>query len=196
MISSNASAYLITSGYSSSQAISFSGSNNSYFQAGGFTTFSISNQPFSLSLWVKPQSMFGILVYISDTSNSTGWCMPFMGLTTNASVVAQIYNGTVSSLLGRSLSLNQWSHVVQTWSTNNGLRLYVNKKKSSLSSATSFTASNASSTYIMLAGTPSNFGLCPQGLLNLSIPFRGDIDDFRVYNRELSSDDVCTIYKS
>ncbi|CAF3694172.1 unnamed protein product [Rotaria sp. Silwood1] len=195
-ISATASAYSIISGHSSSQAISFSGSNNSYFQASDFTALGISNHPFSISLWIYPQSISGTLVHVSSASNGTGWCVPFLGLTANATVVAQMYNGTILSLLGSNISMNAWYHVVQTWSPTNGLKLYVNTAMKSLSTATSFMANDTSSMYVTLASSLSSSEECQQGILNSTIPFTGAIDDFRVYSRELTSADVCTIYNT
>ncbi|CAF2620043.1 unnamed protein product [Rotaria sp. Silwood2] len=137
-----------------------------------------------------PQSLSGTLVHVSNASDGTGWCTPFMGLTANLSLVAQVFNGTIQSLLGPSISLNTWYHVVQTWSPTNGLRLYVNRQMRNLPLATTFTASNESITYVTLGnGLPSS-EICPQGILNSTIPFTGAIDDFRVYSRELTSVDI------
>lgn len=195
-ISTIASAYTIISGRSSSQAISFLDSQNSYFRAYGFTALGISNHAFSISFWINPQSLQGILVHLSATSNGTGWCLPLLGLTDNGTVVAQILGSSVSSLVGYNISLNTWSNIVQTWSIYNGLQLYVNSERTSLSSAASFNVGGVPSMYITLASSLSGSGICQQGILNTSKAFTGTIDDFRVYNRELTSTDVCKIYNS
>ncbi|CAM4771030.1 unnamed protein product [Rotaria magnacalcarata] len=192
-----ASAYTIISGRWSSPAISFTGSNTSYFQAVGFTSLSISNHEFSISFWVYPQSLSGTLVHVSSSLNGTGWCMPFIGLTGNGSLVAQIYNGVTLSLLGPNVSLSTWYHIVQTWSPTSGLQLYVNSWMTyALTSATSFVASGSSPMYVTLANSLFDSGNCHGGMLNSTMPFIGAIDDFRVYSRELTSNDVCTIYNT
>ncbi|CAF4501030.1 unnamed protein product, partial [Rotaria socialis] len=181
----------------SSPAISFTGSNTSYFQAIGFTALRISNHEFSISFWVYPESLSGTLVHVSSSLNGTGWCMPFIGLTGNGSLVAQIYNGVTLSLLGPNVSLSTWYQVVQTWSPANGLQLYVNSWMTySLSSAASFLASGSPPMYVTLANSLFGSGNCHGGMLNSTMPFIGAIDDFRVYSRELTYDDVCTIYNT
>ncbi|CAF3439874.1 unnamed protein product [Rotaria socialis] len=196
-LSVTASAYTIISGRWSSPAISFTGSNTSYFQAIGFTALRISNHEFSISFWVYPESLSGTLVHVSSSLNGTGWCMPFIGLTGNGSLVAQIYNGVTLSLLGPNVSLSTWYQVVQTWSPANGLQLYVNSWMTySLSSAASFLASGSPPMYVTLANSLFGSGSCHEGMLNSTMPFIGAIDDFRVYSRELTYDDVCTIYNT
>ncbi|CAF3502800.1 unnamed protein product [Rotaria socialis] len=196
-LSVTASAYTIISGRWSSPAISFTGSNTSYFQAIGFTALRISNHEFSISFWMYPESLSGTLVHVSSSLNGTGWCMPFIGLTGNGSLVAQIYNGVTLSLLGPNVSLSTWYQIVQTWSPTNGLKLYVNSWMTySWSSATSFLASGSSPMYVTLANSLFGSGSCHGGMLNSTMPFIGAIDDFRVYGRELTATDVCTIYNS
>ncbi|CAF4119826.1 unnamed protein product [Rotaria socialis] len=147
--------------------------------------------------WVYPESLSGTLVHVSSSLNGTGWCMPFIGLTGNGSLVAQIYNGVTLSLLGPNVSLSTWYQVVQTWSPANGLQLYVNSWMTySLSSAASFLASGSPPMYVTLANSLFGSGNCHGGMLNSTMPFIGAIDDFRVYSRELTYDDVCTIYNT
>jgi hypothetical protein len=77
-----------------SQAITFNGSNSSYFQMSGFTALGISNKAFSISLWIRPVSLLGIVLHVSTNVSGTGWCIPFLSFTINGSIIAQIYNGS------------------------------------------------------------------------------------------------------
>ncbi len=61
------------------QAISFSGSTSSYFQVSDVTSLGITNRPFSISFWIRPQSLSGVLVHVSSNASGIGWCMPFLG---------------------------------------------------------------------------------------------------------------------
>ncbi len=163
------------------QALSFSGSSSSYFQINDLTSLGISNRSFSISLWIQPVSLSGVLVHVSSNASGLGWCLPFIGFATNGSIVAQILNNNgIISVLGSfaSIPTSTWSHLVQTWSSTNGLRLYINNilVASSVSLATTYTTS-AVSNYLTLGNT-----------------LNGGMDDVRVYSRELSADDVCTLY--
>jgi hypothetical protein len=179
------------------QALSFSGSSSSYFQINDLTSLGILNRPFSISLWIQPVSLSGVLVHVSSNPSGIGWCLPYIGFATNGSIVAQIFNSNgVISILGSftPVSTSTWSHIVQTWSSTNGLRLYIDNilVASSVSLATTYNTS-AVSNYLTL-GNILNGGACYQGQIGTPTPYQGAMDDVRVYSQELSADDVCTLY--
>ncbi|CAF1020916.1 unnamed protein product [Rotaria sordida] len=180
------------------EAISFSGSTSSYFQISGVTSLGITNRPFSISLWIRPRSLSGTIVHVSANSSGLGWCYPFLGFATNGSIVAQMYNSNVKSVIGPSISVtSDWTHIVETWSSTNGLRLYVNNilVASTTAMATSYIASSVQN-YVTLANSLSGTGICGAGLLGSMSPYNGDIDEFRIYSRELTAADICTLYIS
>jgi hypothetical protein len=185
----------VSSGHSS-QAIYFNNSL-SFIQINDLTALGIINQSFSISLWIRPYSLEGILVFLSKTALGTQWSIPIIGFATNESLVGQILDTQVISILDLiSLTTSIWSHIVLTWSSTNGLLLYVNNIiVASLSSATSYTASSAQN-YLTLGNSPSGTTTCTPGLIPSMMSFNGDIDEFRVYSRELSVDDVCALYRN
>ena len=183
-----------------SQAITFNGSASSYFQASGFTALGINNRPFSISLWIRPVSLSGVIVHVSAnaTGGDGGWCLPFLSFATNGSLVAQISNnnGTISiSTPASSVGISVWSHVVQTWSPTNGLRLFVNNilVASRLSLATTYVASSTKN-FVTLGNSLNGINTCNSSQVGLLTPFAGDMDDFRVYSRELSTNDICRLF--
>ena len=181
------------------QAIHFTGSSSSYFQAYGFTSLGTIDKPFSISLWIRPTTLQGVLVYVSALGGGGNctWCMPFLAFTSNGSIVAQMWKGSVVSVIGpkSAASTLVWSHIVQTWSLNNGLRLYINNVlvASDNISATSYSASGTVN-YLTLAN------IFPGGVLAIGqatlMPYNGDMDDFHVYSRELSTNDVDQLYNN
>ena len=191
--STSLAASFILSGHSG-KAVTFNDST-AYVQIGGLTALGTSNKSFSISLWVRPYSLLGTIVFVSSTAGGTGWCMSFLGFATNGFIVAQILDTTVQAVYGPAMSTSStWHHIVQTWSTTNGLRLYVdNLLVASKTSAIAYTASSASN-YVLLANRPNN--VCHYGGIGLQRDYHGDIDDFRVYSRELTIDDVCALYKA
>ena len=120
-----------------------------------------------------------------------------MGFASNGSLVAQMFNSIVRSVIGPSVPISStWTHIVETWSPVNGLRLYMNNVlvASTTGMATSYTASTLPN-YITLGSSLNGaFGGCQAGLLGSMTEFDGDIDEFRVYSRELSADDICTLF--
>jgi hypothetical protein len=178
-----------------SQAITFNGSNSSYYQISDFTALGTSNKPISISLWIRPTSLLGIVVDVSSLAGGNGWCMPFLGFSLNGSLIAQIYNGSAPVSIGdptRSVSTSVWSYVVQTWSSTNGLRLYINNVLVASHFCSTYVASNMPN-FVTLANGFNATGTCDTGQITSS-PYKGDIDDFRVYSRELSAADVFTLY--
>ncbi|CAF0927986.1 unnamed protein product [Rotaria sordida] len=186
--STSQSVSFTSSGYSS-KAISFNNST-SYFQISGLTGLGTTNKSFSISLWIRPHSLSGTIVYVSSTAVGAGWCLSFIGFATNGSIVAQIWNGPARTVFGPALSISSvWYHIVETWSSINGLRLYIDSVLiASNPSLVTYTASSASN-YVRLANRPNNS--CAFGEVGLTTAFYGDIDDFRIYSRELAIDDIC-----
>lgn len=196
-VSSSASGYTFVTGRTL-QAISFTGSSSSFFQASGFLALGINNEPFSISLWVKPQLLMGTLVHVSTDTSGTGFCSPFIGFALNGSLIAQVRTNTTYVAVSYSnLPMSTFSHIVQTWSSMNGLRLYLNNILVHSAVATTYSASSAWVNHVTLGG-------CLSGCLNCSTatgnqiaagPFTGAVDDFRLYSRELTTSDVCALYQ-
>ncbi|CAF3498679.1 unnamed protein product [Rotaria sp. Silwood1] len=178
-----------TSSGHSSKAISFNNST-SYLQIGGLTGLGISNKAFSISLWIRPYSLSGTIVFVSSTAAGSGWCFSFIGFATNGSIVAQSWDGTARAIFGPAISTSSvWYHIVETWSSTNGLRLYIDYALvASAASIVTYSASSVSN-YVKLANRPGNG--CAFGAVGTQTAFYGDIDDFRIYSRELTADDIC-----
>jgi len=107
--------------------------------------------------------------------------------------LAQIFNGSGVVAISSSISKSVWSHVVQTWSTTNGLRLYINNVlvASQFNGATVYSASQQVN-YLTLGNSLSGVGPCTAGSVNKTA-YKGDMDDFQIYSRELCASDVCII---
>jgi hypothetical protein len=177
------------------QAITFPGSIFSYYQISDFTALGTSNQPFSISLWLQPASLLGIVVHVSSSVDGNIWCMPFLGFAGNGALQAQIFKEKSVVWVTdptHSVTTLDWSFVVQTWSPTNGLRLYINNVLVASHLYPIYDASS-SPNYITLGNALSGAEHCRTGGVNTS-PYQGDMDDFRVYSRELTADDVYTLY--
>ena len=187
----------IVSGYRN-QAISFVGASSSYFQVSGLTSLGISNHAFSITLWIRPQTLSGTLVHLSSSAVGTGsTCFPMLGFAASGAIVAQVLtsSGTVVTATGPILPVSSsWIPVVQTWNAANGLRLYVNNTLMSSVAASTFLGSETTPNYVTLGGCLSGCGTCSSGLVGAPGFFTGAIDDWRIYSRELSSADVCALY--
>jgi hypothetical protein len=120
-----------------------------------------------------------------------------LGFASNGSIVAQILtsSATVVTAVGSILPVSSsWIPVVQTWSSANGLKLYVSNALVSSVAASTFLVSGTTPNYLMLGNCLSGCSGCSRGSIGTPGPFTGAIDDWRIYNRELTSTDVCTLF--
>ncbi|CAF5001124.1 unnamed protein product [Rotaria sp. Silwood1] len=181
-----------------SDAISFT-TPSSYYTFGGLRLLGIDNQPYSISVWIKPTSVSGgTIVHVSKCDNNCGtnWCLAYMGFSSSGQIVIQSWNylyfGSLISLTGPILSTNVWTHVVNTYSTCNGIRLYLNGTL--YSQSTSFTYMSSSAPNYMYLG---NFPLIPcvaqANNIILMGQYYGLLDEFRLYSREITASEVMTL---
>ncbi|UJR21688.1 hypothetical protein I4U23_024765 [Adineta vaga] len=186
------------------QAVSFT-SSTSYFQAQCFPKLRSYDLSFSISLWINPTSVIptGSLVHMSTNANGAGNCYDLLAFTSTGFLVCQwmLSSGpNVNSTLGPQISSNTWTHIAVVYSNTNGMRLFVNGQ---------FVASSSNSgnlnlydfgalAYITLANVGSSGPPIPASCLVGSIPlasgsFLGVMDEFRLYNRELDTQEICVL---
>jgi hypothetical protein len=178
-------------------------SGTNYYQFQGLTYFSTSGWPYSISLWIYPLSQSGGTIvhanggYGTDGVGTTGWCLPMLGFSSSGVLYAQSTSSTSTLivLMGPTVPLNSWTYVAITYSSTNGLRLYVNSTmQNSTTVAFTFISSGSPNTITLgngLSGASSSN--CPQGSIT-SAQYQGYIDSFSLYSRELNSSDIVTLY--
>jgi hypothetical protein len=176
------------------QAIEFR-INGSYFQMTGLVLLGTSNWPLSLSLWFKTTSLNGggTIAHLSSTTSGRGWCIGFIGLLANGTVQIQIYNGTAITVVvvGPAIATGTWNHVVHTFSTINGMRLYVN---GTLYGSVVATYSASGSPNTLTFGNPLLGTGCDSSFPNQQ--FYGSIDEVRLYSRELTVSEILQLYSN
>ncbi|CAF0992791.1 unnamed protein product [Didymodactylos carnosus] len=193
------------------QGILFS-ATTSYFQTQGFTATAgyAASQPFTIALWVKPTSVVGgTLVHISTaaagtTSGTYNACFDLLGLTSGGYLIAQIftttsccYSSSTTAITGPLLSVNVWTHIVVSYSSSNGLKLYINSTLNSFSSSSlaSFPTSVYTTQPYVTIGNASPSGTAPSCITSTSSPgvFLGIIDELYIYSRELTTTEICAL---
>ncbi|CAF4480378.1 unnamed protein product [Rotaria socialis] len=166
--------------------------NPSYVQITGLRRLGLNAWPYSVAIWIKPTSVAGgTIMHLSSLTNGAqpnGWCLPIMGLTSAGRIAINSWNGGNMPVTGSSVPLNTWTHVVGTYSSINGLRLYVNGVLSGSSGAYSFAAGGVPMT-ITLGSSLLGLGVCNTGTIQMG-QFYGSLDEFRVYARELTVAEV------
>ena len=95
------------------------------------------------------------------------------------------------SLYGPQIPVFNWTHITLTWSSFNGLKLYINGDLYSQLSISTYQSLNVDRLFILL-GTSGLCHHCQTSQLLIGSYF-GSIDEFYVYNRELTSNDICVL---
>ena len=139
-------------------------------------------------MWVCPSfSQGSILVQQSTKFNGQDWCSNLIGFSSNGQLIVTLWNGSIKEILGPILSVNVWTHVVYSYSSSNGLRLFINGTLINSSGPQSYVGSGEVNTLI-LANSIRNDSCHTQSIVN-NVYF-GSLDELRVYSRELNSTDI------
>ena len=149
-----------------------------------------------MSLWVKPASVKGAtLVHSSTVADGTGWCVDFLGFSSTGHIVSTAWdNNDLEEVIGPIINVNNWTHIATTYSTANGVRLYVNGFLVGTTGSKTYDASESVNILTLgnsLQGKPlgSPGGTCNSQSIDPRV-YYGMIDEFRVYAKELSIGEV------
>ena len=149
-----------------------------------------------MSLWVKPTSMRGAtLIHSSTAPDGTGICDDFLGFSSTGNIVCTIDGYDYDEeVIGPIVQINNWTHIATTYSSVNGVRLYVNGVLVGTTNQKSYVGSGYSA--ILTLGNSiqgksksSEGGTCNSQSIDPSV-YNGGIDEFRVYGKELNPDEV------
>ena len=166
-------------------AIQFSSGSYLYSNFSSFYFLGVSSYSASISLWIKPMGSYASSTIMHVTS---GWCVGFITMTSNGNIMANSWNGAGITAAGPVLSLNTWHHIGYTYSSSNGLRLYINGTQYSSSGSFSFSASGLLS-QIALGGNLGQNSCSP----GYGGTFTGAIDEYYLYSRELTAAEIAAL---
>ena len=96
--------------------------------------------------------------------------------------MANLWNSAGVTAAGPVLPLNTWTHIGYTYSTTNGIRLFINGVLYSTTGAFNYVAANTH-LQIVLAGSMGGSGCSP----GYGGSFTGALDEFYLYSRELTT---------
>jgi len=151
----------------------------------------------TITAWVKPYNWGStyndIISKVISTSDNFSYSLlvkRFNGnryLTFTKSKTGVLATGQWQGRGSTPLSLNNWYFVAVTFSTTNGVKLFINGQKETL---TEVSTSDSATDEIYSGSAPFKVGM--EGSV---IPWDGLIDDVRVWSRELSETDIENLYK-
>jgi hypothetical protein len=192
----------LSEGPPSGQALYFS-SSGSYFQAACFSCMEGATVPLSISLWINPANITGggSVVHISSIQNGSGNCFDLLTFTSTGALVVQLMEATTMVLgtQGPPIPINTWTHVAIVYGLTNGLRIYINGQLTTFSLTTTEGVNGITTPQYMTLGnnspvTQSASVSCKNGTVPLNPgPFNGAIGEFRLYNRELNTEEICVL---
>ena len=165
----------------------------SFVQVTGLVLLGTQGQAYSLAIWIKPTATAGgTIIHVSQFASGVGWCIPMLGFTSSGMVGVQGWNGSGVSLTGPLITANVWTHLAVTYGASNGIRMWVNGVQYGAASG-GFTYMAATVPVIATLGSSTTgTGYCNTGTITMG-QFRGYLDEFRLYSRELSSSDVSAL---
>ncbi|MES2223558.1 MAG: LamG domain-containing protein [Patescibacteria group bacterium] len=171
------------------EALSFDGNDQYAESNSSIESLGIADAPYTISAWAKidPGETNGNIVHISNSENGLGWCIPFLAVT-DGKFSAISFDGSAKYATEQDTpTTNIWHHVVTTWNSTEGLKLYVDGVLKATTAQPTFAAAG-NSIYVQLARGASC--TADTGF------FSGSIDDVRVYNRALSAGQVRALRSS
>ena len=173
------------------QALQIDNVTDSYFTVQGLVLLGTNNQSYSFSIWIKPAIIKkSSIIHMSDHADGTGWSLPIISLTNNGELITVAWNGGSTIIMGPPILANMWTYVAVTYSSTNGLRLYVNGTLFNSSLPYSFVGSGHSN--YLLVGS-SRLANTLVGWSNIIGQYSGAVDELRVYSRELTASDIIAL---
>jgi type II secretory pathway pseudopilin PulG len=157
--------------------LNFNSGSNQMVNVGNPAVLQISG-PFTITVWVKPASISGILGIVTKEGSWTGYSLSiesnkFRFFTTANSQAYSIFSATTPTI-------GTWYHIAGVFDGQKNY-IYVNGVKENETSASM--AANVNNNFIIGYG-----GYWPGGY------FSGVIDEVRIYNRALSASEIKAIY--
>lgn len=175
-------------------SVAFDGTND-YVVTGDKFDFMQQTMNFTVSAWIKfqnyTQASNQYILHTTDSGSRIGFMLWFdnrSGQNYLRSLISTSSSVNAFAQKTGAISDNNWHHVAVTCAQGGSIRLYVDGSELNSSSAPSTTTATAMQNFI--------FG----GALNTSgqfvLPFQGNIDEVGIFNTELSSSNITSIYNS
>jgi hypothetical protein len=149
----------------------------SSFQIETFVPPNIYNRSSSVALWINPSSTnTSSIVHVSNNFS----CWNMISFDNQGHIIVESPEN--QTIIGPSLTSNSWTHIAQTYSTNNGIKLYINGTLFNKTQSLDYSSVDQSCT-ITAGDCSQNCEICDVE----GASYNGFIDEFRVYTRELNA---------
>jgi hypothetical protein len=133
-----------------------------------------------------------VILFYCYSATGMGWCLTMLGLSSTYQIIGLNWNSSYAvQMIGPIIPLATWTHIVTSYSSTNGVSLWVNGTLIGSTGPFQYSPSGAYNT-ITIANSLQGQGNCATGSV-LQGQFYGMIDELRVYARELNATDVYTL---
>lgn len=156
-----------------------------------------SSRPFTLSAWIKANNWSqNVILAKSDHTTGNQKREYLMFVTGEDYLVLNLYDETTDGYIGQTSNVTvptgTWQHLLATYdgsATSAGIKLYLDGElvSSTAGSSGSFTALNNTASALMIGANIDSTG-------NNANRFWGQIDDVRIYNYELTAQQIKLLY--
>ena len=167
------------------QTASFAGNSASYVAVPNSSSIDITGS-FSFEAWVNPSTLGGASKGIVSKGGVLGTSLRIGVRLGNDGRLTLSTNGTprLISKVSTPLAINKWTHVAATYNASAGVfKIYLNGSPDTSSTiAGAAPTSNTDSLYLGISGA--------------STPFAGQLDEVRLWDKELSGTEVNTYYRT
>jgi hypothetical protein len=159
---------------------------NTHIEAGNLASFERTDR-FSYGAWIKVENKDGgtVLSRMDDADAFRGFDLLLAGGKLTAHLIHRWPEDALHVVSKSELPLNEWKHVFATYdgsSKGEGLKIYIDGK-----------VQDVEITHNQLTGTTITEKPLRIGRRTSGAPFKGYIDDVRIYDRELRADEVVAV---
>ncbi|WP_373649888.1 DUF1553 domain-containing protein [Schlesneria sp. DSM 10557] len=159
---------------------------NTYVEAGDFASFERTDK-FSYGAWINVENKeaAAVIARMDDADAFRGFDLLLGGGKLTAHLVHRWPDEALHVVSKAEIPVNQWTHVFATYdgsSKAEGFKLYINGQRQEVEI-----------THNLLTATTKTEKPLRIGRRNPGAPFKGLIDDVRIYDRELTSQEVLEV---
>ena len=170
------------------QALQIGNVSDSYFTAPRLVLLGRYGQSYSFSIWIKPAAQQkSTIIHVSVYPDGTGWSLPMLGLSNTSQLIAVSWDGGGHRIFGPTIPTNSWTHAAITYSSNIGLRLYINGSLYNTSSPFEFHGS-ITPTYLFVGSSRAT--AISSWWPDVVGQYWGAVDELQVYSCELTAGEV------
>ena len=169
-----------------------------FFQTPGITPLAFPGQPFTVAFWIHLNTASGVILTIANSVS----CLLVLGIrSVDQRLVAYLPNSNSSvlgiNLIGSKILSNQWTHVAFTWSKENLAQLYQGAALDVRNAEVTKVNQNDGEPMLVTVGMYRGKADCSgTDGFNMTQHFLGSLDEFYIFNQELTQDRIEGISKT